>query len=57
MDKLTVVTPLNENWEYRCHSCGQLRLSLGEKHPTSCGSCGKQELEIGRPGTLSTKED
>ena len=57
MNKLTVITTVNENWEYRCHSCKQLRFYPGKEQPAKCGACGKKDLTIGRPGTLPTKEN
>jgi DNA-directed RNA polymerase subunit RPC12/RpoP len=52
MDKITVITPRRENWEYRCQECGQLRFFPSETKPVRCGECGTANILVGRPGTL-----
>lgn len=38
-------------FEYFCHSCGQLRLSL-KNTLTTCGNCGSSDILEGSPGFL-----
>jgi len=53
--KITVIGATNEDWEYQCNRCKQLRFSSGNIEPTKCGNCGSNNLIIGRPGTLLIK--
>jgi DNA-directed RNA polymerase subunit RPC12/RpoP len=47
----------NNWWEYRCNTCGQIRLFAETKKPTECGNCTSIDLTIDRPGKLPTKKD
>lgn len=55
-EKLSVITAKDENWEYRCNSCKQLRFCPKEEKPKTCGNCGSEDITIGRPGTLPADE-
>jgi len=46
----------DEQWEYRCRGCGQLRFHAFREKPTQCGNskCDSKTLAVGRPGTLSS---
>lgn len=51
-EKLSVVCNTQENWEYRCHGCDQLRLFVSDEKPTMCANCASENITVGRPGTL-----
>jgi len=50
-----VVTENDENWEYRCNKCNQLRFYSGKKQPKLCHNCESTDITIGRPGSLPLK--
>lgn len=46
-----IVTTDARDFEYRCNSCGQLRLCC--KHPfIGCGNCGSNDIVKGPIGSL-----
>lgn len=52
-NKLSVIIPEDTGWEYRCNSCGQLRLFVSKDKPTSCTNCKGTDLDVDRSGKLS----
>lgn len=58
--KITVVgnkEQIMSYWEYRCRTCGQLRLHCFETTPNKCENCKSLDLVVGRPGTLPAREE
>jgi len=47
-----VMCSKERSWEYRCRSCGQLRLFPSEEKPKTCGNCKSDNILIARPGAL-----
>ena len=54
--KFSVITNKDEDWEYRCNSCRQLRWIPNQK-PSRCGNCGSSDITVGRPGDLPELEE
>lgn len=55
MGKYTVITVKDQNWEYRCKYCGQLRFCPSEEKPMKCENCSSSDILIARPGELPVK--